>query len=321
MNVIAPRSPWKYFGNELHPNASIEEWARVSGMDFRIQASPVLYQADGKILEVPERKILWHNRTGAWLGDVGCAFHVFQPQDILVFSRDVAKAAGFTLRSAGTMFEGRRMWALAATGMHAHILDPQDTVAAALLLSSACDGTMTTEGRYIIIVTNGNAALPLDGQSVKVPHRTVFRPEIVKAQLDVEGAKSQFDKTISLFRTMAETKLSPRMVEKLTIKLFNARYEQQIKAVRWQIDTSKPVRSVIEMAVEGGGAGSWLAGRKKGGVTVWGWLTCVIEYVDHHTRAHNTSKASAEDNRFDSAMFGRGAVLKAKAKELATELC
>jgi hypothetical protein len=48
--------------------------------------------------------------------------------------------------------------------------------------------------------------------------------------------------------------------------------------------------------------------------TAWGLLNAVTEYVDHERRARST------DYRLDSAWFGQGAALKARALDHAMQL-
>lgn len=308
---------WQGFGNELTPGGSLADWIVEAGLNFQICSSPVQYTADGILRDVAERRILWRSDTGEWLGDVGREYKIVQPVEILSFFRDLARAAGFELRMAGKLFGGRRVWALAYTGLSDIVISPKDKVENYLLLSTSCDGTMTTEGRYVVLLTVNESTLPLVQTSVKVPHRTKFNAASVKSQLDVANAQENFNASVSGLRQLAEKKLPPYRVEQLTSLLFHEGFNSLSVEEQRAVLSTKPVRSILELALHGTARGANLSGRAREQITAWGWLASVTEYIDHYARAHNTLKASAEENRFDSSFFGRGSGTKDRAYQLA----
>src|SRR6202044_3294118 len=101
-------------------------------------------------------------------------FKIVQPGAVLEFFRDLTAAAGFTLETAGTLFGGKRFWALAAIGETASIADPADKMKGYLLLSTACDGSMATEARYTtvrVVCNNTLSSARSAGAKVRVTHR------------------------------------------------------------------------------------------------------------------------------------------------------
>jgi hypothetical protein len=75
-------------------------------------------------------------------------------------------------------------------------------------------------------------------------------------------------------------------------------------------DQPKALQQAYELFA-GQGKGSQLASANG---TAWGLLNAVTDHVDHFSRARSP------DNRLDSAWFGAGAMVKAKAYQEAMKL-
>ena len=137
-------------------------------------------------------------------------FKIVQPAAVLEFFRDLTAAAGFTLETAGTLFGGKRFWALAAIGETASIADAADKMKGYLLLSTSCDGTMATEARYTtvrVVCNNTLSAARTSGAKVRVTHRSTFNADSVKKELGVDCAHVRFASTMADMRRLADTRL------------------------------------------------------------------------------------------------------------------
>ena len=147
----------------------------------------------------------------------------------------------------------------------------------------------------------------------KVQHRTSVDFGNVAVALGLEKARTDFEDTIAQMRRLAETQIPNKLAIDATAELFVAGWRDMDTAARDK-----------QMAREGGALAAIgrlaLNGRAKGsdldGVTgtAWGWLNAVTEYVDHHSNTRGENKG---DNRFNSAMFGRGADTKQRAYQMA----
>src|ERR1700679_1352407 len=140
---------WHGLGNKLEAGATIEEWLAAAGMDWRIKRAKVRYPVSCEDADKPEawrtmddRHVLLRSDNGNPLGIVSDGYKPVQPKQVLEFFRDLTEAAGFQLETAGTLFGGKRMWALASIGAEAKIASEADKVRGFLLLCTACDGSM-----------------------------------------------------------------------------------------------------------------------------------------------------------------------------------
>jgi phage/plasmid-like protein (TIGR03299 family) len=240
-----------------------------------------------------EQKVLYRSDTGAALSVVSQRFQVVQPREVLEFYRDLTKAHGFTLETAGVLKGGRKVWALAKTNMTANIKG-NDTMNGYLLLATGCDGTLATTAQFtsIRVVCNNTLAIALKNGSaaVKVPHSTTFDPKAVKQQLGLSS--SAWNDFIYQMKTLSEHKIKHAEAEAFVSSLLT---DSDAK-----FTNERAIKKVLELYA-GQGRGAELSSSKN---TAFGLLNAVTEFVDHERRARST------DYRLDSAWFGAGANLK-----------
>jgi phage/plasmid-like protein (TIGR03299 family) len=323
---------WHGLGNELKPGASIEDWTRESGLDWLAKRAIVRYavargegpeawRMAGEMVKGENGKesyegrvVLFRNDTGNMLGVVSSDYNVVQPRDVLEFWRDLVGAGGMELQTAGSLFGGRKLWALAKVG-EASIIDPKNRVRQNLLIATSLDGSMATEAFYCSTVVVCNNTLRMaqgeKASKVKINHRSKFDSNKVKAELGIESAVSQFKTTLENMRRLAEKTVKPSDAVLMACELVKPGYlaEEDAKA-KHRVENSKPVAAICERFLDAKAIGMELDGYKG---TAWGFLNSVTEYVDHAARAKNA------DNRMDSAFFGKGAAIKERAYDMVTQ--
>jgi len=306
---------WHGLGQELTAGASIEEWIVAAGMDWRINSGFVRYNTvrggendPGQFRTMQDMRVLFRSDNGNALGVVSDKFHVVQPRQVLEFFRDLVAGTDFELKTAGTLFGGSRFWAMAELkNGAASVADPADRIKANLLLCTACDGSMATEGRFIntaVVCNNTLQAARGEGKArAKISHRTKFNEREMKAALGV--APEHFNAAMESFRMLANTRMTNEQMAVATMELFRGEEVRTMTGKELdKLARSKPVARIAELAMNGVQMGANLAGRTG---TRWAWLNAVTEYVDHESRARN------DGNRFNSAFFGKGAELKTRA--------
>jgi phage/plasmid-like protein (TIGR03299 family) len=315
-------TPWHGYGDKLERGAPLEVWVVASGMNFSIQRSMVRYavtrDADvrAEYITIPDRHVLFRSDNKEHLGIVSDGFKVVQPIEILKNLSDLAKSVGFELETAGTLFGGRRFWALASIGEDCEIV-PGDKVGGYLLLCTAADGTMNTIGQFttVRVVCHNTMSMAVANSvgAYKVSHKTVFDHLKMRDHLGI--AHEEFRVFSDNMRHLADKTVSNERAERLIFELlkpesfdtFDA--EKKVKTID-KVSNSKGFRTIMAL-FEGGGKGSAMEGVAG---TAWGFVNAVTEYTDFHTRAHN------QENRLNSAWFGAGNEMKEKAVDLALSL-
>jgi phage/plasmid-like protein (TIGR03299 family) len=301
-------TPWHGLGNKLPVGQSIETWQQAAGMDWDIMESPTMYAVPSPggftFRTNTESKVLFRSDNMAALSVVSNRYKAVQPRQVLEFYRDLVSVGGFELETAGVLKGGKKLWALAKTNQQAS-LKGGDQVKAYLLLATSCDGTLATSAFFtsVRVVCNNTLQLAVDGAEgvIKVPHSTTFDPDQVKQQLGL-GMSSwdQFQRSIK--------KLASRPVSEFEAK----RYLVEVlgdPANPFELQP-KPVKTAYEL-FSGQGLGAGMSSSKN---TAWGLLNSVTELTDHRRAARSP------DTRLDSAWFGLGAQVKAKAFEEALKL-
>ena len=297
-------TPWHGLGNRLPEKQPLDVWLQAAGMDWIIENTEALYStgsgSERRIQVNPDARVLYRSDTGAPLSVVSNRYQVVQPREILEFYRELVEVGGFALETAGVLKGGKNLWALAKTGEE-FLLRGADRVKGYLLLATSCDGTLATTAQFtsVRVVCNNTLQLATDKEkdgAIKVPHSTTFDPDAVKAALGV-GA-SAWNRFAETAQVLAERKVNRLDVTKFVISVLGDR-----DAPLTAQPNEKALKGVIELFA-GQGKGSQLASANG---TAWGLVNAVTEYVDHHRRA------KSQDTRLDSAWFGQGAGIKAKA--------
>lgn len=302
--------PWHQLGNQLTPNQPIEVWQQQAGMNWKIQETPVLYNVAGNdglhVKANSDAKVLFRSDNHAPLSVVSKRYKVVQPHDVLEFYRDLTQAGGFQLETAGVLKEGRKLWALAKTGQET-ILRGADKVGAYLLLATSCDGTLCTTAQFtsIRVVCNNTLQLAVSNSagSVKVPHSTKFDPQLVKEELGL--GLSAWNRFVADMKELAE-----RPIHKFEAMNFLVQVLGDPSLPLADQPNQKGLQNVYNLYA-GQGIGADLSSAKG---TAWGLVNAVTQYVDHDRRARS------QDHRLDSAWFGTGAAIKAKAYKEAMRL-
>ncbi|MCW2764027.1 MAG: phage/plasmid-like protein [Marmoricola sp.] len=311
--AYAGEKAWHRLGNELQFGASIEQWKQSAGMDWNVEKAVIAYAFNGETKAIDDRFVLHRSDNGLPLGIVSPQFKIVQPGEVLEFFRDLCEANGFILETAGTLFGGKRFWALARIGATAVIAGGVDMVGGYVLLSTGCDGTIPTTASFttIRVVCNNTLSMALNRKEksrITIGHRSVFDADAVKNQLGI--ARGEFSKFVAAMRDLSKKTVTERDAAMLTLNIVAPAEFEAGQGASMKTLESKPYNKILAL-FKGDGMGATLNGSAG---TAWGWVNAITEYTDHHARAHTA------DNRMNAAFFGKGDDLKTRAVELAMAL-
>ena len=292
-------TPWHGLGNHLSENQPIHIWLKEAGMDWTIEQSDVLFNADNSALHIrpySDSKVLFRSDSLTPLSVVSNRYKVVQPHEVLNFYKDLVSVGGFELETAGVLKGGRKLWALAKTGQEAKIKG-NDRIKAYLLLATSCDGTLCTTAQFTSVRVVCNNTLQLatrdSNGAVKVPHSTQFDPSQVKEALGIGFAS--WESFMTNLKQLSQRTVSPQEADSFIRSVLN---EPELTEDNVQ---GSRIFQTVNSLYQGKGMGSELSSASG---TAWGLVNAMTEYVDHHRRPRN------QDNRLDSAWFGQGALLK-----------
>lgn len=301
--------PWHGLGQKLPEGAPIEKWVEAAGMDWVVNRSPVAFEVlSGKkrsMNQWDDKHVLFRSDNGYPLGVVSDSYKIVQPKEVMEFFRELCKANEFTMETAGTLFGGRRYWALARIGEEAQVVKG-DKMKGYLLLSTSADGTRATVAKFVgtrVVCYNTMSIADSEkgGSRVSTSHRTEFKADQVKTDLGIGHA--MFKQYMEQCKLLTQVPVSKEQAKKFLGQLLNEYHVDKGE----KIDESRGFVRMLEL-YDGKGKGMELPGVKG---TAWGLVNAVTEYIDHHRRA------AIPDTRLNNVWFGIGDRIKSAAFAMA----
>lgn len=306
--------PWHGLGTLLQPGADLDQWRVAANLDWTAEKRQAYYStvdAAGKRIPTPVKDhfALVRDDTQACLGTVSDRYKIVQPAEVLEFYRDLTADAGFTMETAGCLAGGQRIWALAKTGAATRIKG-QDEVQGYLLLATSYDGKMATIAKFtsVRVVCQNTLSMSLaDGSdTISIGHHTTFNAASVKQKLGLaDDTWHQFERDVN---HLAEVRVDESDCVEFLKQVLGPDKALKVNAAGRAAFSNTSKKLISLMA---GGKGQEY--RSANG-TYWGLVNAVTEYYDHH------SKSRSAENRLNSAWFGNGAAVKAKAFAVAKEM-
>jgi phage/plasmid-like protein (TIGR03299 family) len=294
--------PWHF--RETQPqivpvDATIDEWVNAAGMEWTVErAKTWFYAEDGLPRIYPNRDVLHRSDTKAPLGIVSPDYKILQPADCIGFFEDLVHGIGLEIDTAGTLFGGKRYWALASVGTEA-LLNSTDIHQAYLLLTSSADGTTATEARFtdVRVVCANTLRISMAGKaksSVKLTHRVEFDADLVKQQLGV--APASFHEFMGKMRRLADFSVSDDDAQTLVKQTLGVAKDAKPG------EEGHTFKKVMDL-FRGLATGAELPGVAG---TTYGLLNAYTETLDHK------GKFRSDSHRLSSALTGAGDAAKAE---------
>lgn len=308
--------PWHGIGFAIDPDATIEEWRIAAGLNWAVKSALVRYAAHTECegvknrdwSSVPNRQVLYRDDTGQALGIVSAnRYKIVQPAQILEFYEDLVRDSGFRMETAGSLDDGKRIWALARGENEMRIMG-QDKILPYLLLATSYDGTLATLASFttVRVVCNNTLQMAVsetmhnEAGQVKVSHASEFSANDVKEQLGmVDGSIRDFE---TLANRLALAKITDKDAMTYFVDLFGNKDKAGNLNVTKQLETA--VQHMFTLYKKGPGS-EYRSAQGTG----WGLVNAVTGYIDH------IPTARSDNSRLKSAWFGQGRALKAKAVE------
>jgi phage/plasmid-like protein (TIGR03299 family) len=291
----------------------LDMWKRHSGMLWEAKRSRVRFGEGPSQRTWDDHHVLFRNDTKSPLGIVTPKYNIVQPGQMFDLFRGIIGVGGLQLSAAGTTFGGREFWATAKFG-EGTVGSRKDMVQGFVLIHSSLDGSRATTVRRVMerAVCNNTIQMAFgehqaEGAVFKCSHRSLFNPEAARTYMGLNMDAWNAAKA-SMLR-LANKAIDARAAEAFVIRLLAPTQAAAMDTkVQDKIVETTGFKTILGL-FNGEGKGSQLDGVAG---TAWGALNAVTEYADHHVRA------TSDVNRWDSAQFGPGATLKAKAFALLT---
>lgn len=290
--------PWHGLGTPIGDNATPEEMMIAAGLDWTVSKADTFALFNDQYVKTG-RQALMRDSDGKILTEVGPGWNPVQNAEAFDFFVEFVKAGDMVMDTAGSLKDGRIVWAAADVRDGFTILGG-DTVKGHLLFSNPHQYGKSLDIKFVMtrVVCNNTIVVALNekGQpSVKLNHRSKFEPEKVKELLGIGHNKSE------KFKEAAEFLASRRYNRDTLIEFVGDVFGKSKKDATLTTNGDQALRLVEAQPGAEFAPGTW-----------WNAFNVTTYMADHKL-------GRTADTRAASALFGPNAKKKLDALDLALE--
>lgn len=295
--AYAGQVPWHGLGVEVRNDLTPVQMMEKAGCDWTVEQQP-LVTATG--LEIEDKVALVRTSDNTVLDVTGKDWKPVQNEDAFNFFAEYVAAGDMEMHTAGSLKNGRNVWALAKVN-ESFSINGDDQVDSYLLFSNPHEYGKAIDIRFtpIRVVCHNTLTFSLQSASknfVKLNHRSEFDADMVKQQMGLASEK------FAQYKEMAEFLSSRRYTAESLIQFYNEVFpftHKSAEEVTKAEDLSKNAKAAMDVLYTQPGAnyaeGSW-----------WQALNSVT-YLTDHKLGRNA------DSRMQSSWFGVNQTRKLKA--------
>ena len=321
--------PWHGLGADLPDNASLEIWQSAAGLDWSAVPSPLIAHMpigdepeEGEedtretvAVDVPGSRALVRSDNQAVLSVVSKGYKPVQPSEVMEFFNDYVTGldAGFAMETAGCLKGGRKIWGLAKCLDGRFTIGDNDHVDQYLLLATSFDRSLPTiaslTSTRVVCSNTLRVATSDKANQLRITHNRKFEGDMVKEALGLKDQWDVFAEECAEFNNATVTvDESRKYIAEVLINSNPHKKKEYDDSLTKMLDGEDELfNRLMEIRTEAPGQDMAVG-------TVWGDLNAITYWADHEI------KAKDNDNRWDSACFGRGKRTKEMAYDLAKDL-
>ena len=301
--AYAGELPWHGLGTEVSNDLTPIQMMQKAGVDWEVEQQKIVTESG---LEINDKVALVRTSDNTLLDVTGKDWKPVQNEEAFTFFSEFVAAGDMEMHTAGSLKEGRNVWALAKVKESFDVFG-EDRVDSYLLFSNPHQYGKAVDVRFtpIRVVCNNTLTFSLQSaskNSVKVGHRTAFDADTVKETLGLASEK------FAKYKEMAQFLGSRKVTAESLIQYYNdvfpttSRKEEKTPVAVYD-DLSKAAKMCYDaLEVQPGAqfaAGTW-----------WQAFNSVTYYTDH-LQGRNS------ENRLHNQWFGYNQAKKVTAAEKA----
>ena len=301
--------PWHKLGTVVETAPTVQEAIRLAGLDWQVELEKVWSNSG---IEMTDYQAVVRQDTHTALGIVGTNYKPLQNTEAFNWFEPFVENGLCSLETAGSLFNGKRVWILAKTQSDAEVVEG-DKVESYILLSNSHDGTNAVKVGFtpIRVVCNNTLTCAESNklsQLIRVKHTqsVVGNLQLVREVMDT--VNHQFMATVEQYKELTQRDVSVEDLRKYVKQVFSSQkleqlitdYESREKA---EIEAErKRLLNRIEEFFE-------LEPARK----TWNMYNAVNSYLCHE-------RGYTDESRLNSIWFGSNKQLDRKAFELAKNM-
>lgn len=309
--------PWHGLGKVIQTAPTIEEGLKEAGLDWEVKLTAISTKVGGQHVRIPGKKAAVRCSDNSVLGVVGENYSILQNTDAFKFFEPFVDEGLVTLETAGSLFNGRKVWILAKASSEIQEITKADgdAVENFILLSNAHDGTMAVRVGFTPVRVVCNNTLTFAEESklsklIRVRHsgNVVETLENIRETMDM--INQQFLATVEQYKELAQKPvvksdianyvkqvMSPKKQMEQIVKQYESEQEEKEAIEKERTRLIKRVEEIFEL---------------EPARTAWNLYNSVNYYLNH--------ESGQAESRYNSLWFGNNKKRDARALQLAMEL-
>ncbi len=308
--------PWHGLGNPVSNRMSPAQMQIKAGCDWTVSKEPLFCKVDGPgaYTEIKDRYGLVRNSDNSVLSIVGGKYKPVQNDEVFDFFKKYCNAGHMQMETAGALWGGRYVWALARIGKDFSI-GREDEVRGYLLLASphVCGKALMALFTPIRVVcwNTLTAALGSARYAFRMSHSVYFNDDAKKsAELALGIATEQMTEFKQSAILLSKKKISEVQAKNYFCEVLEFNPKEATKKKKKGEEVKPPrllpkFQEALNLA-----PGQQLPGAEG---TLWGALNAVTYVVDHQMGMKDRGTA------LKTAWFGHTAELKRRALKVAID--
>jgi phage/plasmid-like protein (TIGR03299 family) len=273
-----------------------------AGLNWTVEKHNAYYKTeDGTFHRAPSKQALVRSSDGRYLDIVGDNWIPVQNAEAFEFFNEYVEAGGMEMHTAGSLKDGKVIWALAKVNESFSLFGGKDQVDSYFLLSNPHQFGRGVDIRFtpIRVVCNNTLSLSLDGKAslgISLNHRSEFDPQRVKEAL--AEASQRLDK----YREMSEFLTTKRYKQDDLFEYFNRVFPKTSGAPKSFDELMKSFKQGQSQASRNANLAMELVHTQPGaryGEGTWWQAYNTVTYMTNHVLGRN------DDTRMQSVWYGQ----------------
>lgn len=302
--------PWHGLGVVVETAPTIEEAITLANLGWTVEPKEIK-TADG--INIPNKKALMRSDTNDCLGVVGSGYNILQNTEAFKFFEPFVENGLATLETAGSLFNGKRVFILAKIAGDDMEVQKGDFVEKYILLSNAHDGSQAVKVGYtpIRVVCNNTltcAETSQTSQLIRVYHKTNVSQTLQDLRETMDLVNKQFITTEEKYKELAKKQVSTADLDKYVKRVFSKKkledmYNTPSEYTQEQVEKfRKKLMEHVEEVFE-----------KELVHNRWTMYNAVNHYLNH-------GRSRTLESTYNSMWFGDAKRIDKKAFQLAFEI-
>ena len=230
--------PWHGLGKRVPADVSPEQMLEAANLNWEVVKRPMFFNDVNGGPVLTKANALVRSTDNKLLTIISDQWNPVQNVEAFKFFDDFVHAGDMNMHTAGSLKEGKIVWALAKINDQFELFGG-DKVEGYLLFSNPHEFGRSIDVRFtpIRVVCNNTLTMALGNEAkfaVKVNHRSKFDPDQVKQTLGI--AKDQ----LSIYKEQAQFLGSKKFQEETLIEYFNRVFPTLSKDESKKLDIRKP---------------------------------------------------------------------------------